>query len=286
MSASAPVPVYLVGDVHGHLTKLLVLLQRAQLIDSQQRWSGGRARLWFLGDFVDRGPHGIAVIELVMRLQREAAAAGGSVEALLGNHELLLLAAYRFGRRSTGLGCSFLTRWRKNGGQRADLAALRQHHIDWLLQLPAIALEDDHLLIHADAPLYLRCGRTLEEVNAHFARLLRHSDALAWEETLEEFGARGLFANPFVGTDMAQRFLRTFGGHCLVHGHTPISFMTGQAAGRIVDPWIYAEGHCINIDGGLHLGGTGLLYQLRPRHHAPAVLLPEDTAAALKAAAS
>nr|BBH94713.1 hypothetical protein KTA_29120 [Thermogemmatispora argillosa] len=287
VSAAVPVPVYLVGDVHGHLKKLLALLQRVQLIDSQHHWSGGRARLWFLGDFVDRGPHGIAVIELVMRLQQEAAAVSGSVEALLGNHELLLLAAYRFGRRSTGLGSNFLTRWRKNGGQRADLAALRQHHIDWLLRLPAIALVDDHLLIHADAPLYLRCGRTLEEVNAHFARLLRLSDALAWEETLEDFGARGLFANPFVGTEMAQRFLRTFGGRCLVHGHTPISFMTGQAAGRIVDPWIYADGHCINIDGGLHLGGAGLLYQLRSERHRPAALLSEDsTTAALKAAAS
>jgi hypothetical protein len=203
------------------------------------------------------------VVEFVMRLQQEAAAAGGRVEALLGNHELLLLAAYRFGRRSTGLGSSFLARWRKNGGQRADLAALRQHHVDWLMQLPAMALVAEHLLIHADAPLYLRYGRTLEEVNAYFARLLRHSDTLAWEETLDDFGARGLFANPFVGTEMAQRFLRSFGGRCLVHGHTPISFLTGQAAGRIVDPWIYAGGHCVNIDGGLHLGGAGLLYQLR-----------------------
>ncbi|RAQ96105.1 metallophosphoesterase [Thermogemmatispora tikiterensis] len=289
MSESIATPIYLVGDVHGHLKKLLVLLQRAQLIDSQQRWSGGRARLWFLGDFVDRGPQGIAVVEFVMRLQQEAAAVGGRVEALLGNHELLLLAAYRFGRRSTGLGSNFLTRWRRNGGQRADLAALRQHHLDWLQQLPAMALVADHLLIHADAPLYLRCGRTLEEVNASFSHLLRHSDALVWEETLEDFGARGLFANPFVGTEMAQRFLRTFGGRYLVHGHTPISFLTGQAAGRILDPWIYAGGLCINIDGGLHLGGAGLVYQLRSARHSPAADSHDEPVPgqpALRAAAS
>ncbi len=258
---SLPCPVYIVGDVHGQLKKLLALLQNAHLIDSQHAWAGGRARLWFLGDFVDRGPDGIAVVDLVMRLQQEAAAVGGQVGALLGNHEMLLLAAYRFGRRSTGLGSNFLTRWRKNGGNRADLAALRQSHLDWIQALPVMALVDDHLLVHADAPLYIRCGRSLEEVNTHFQHLLRRSDTLAWEETLEAFASRGAFANSFGGIQLVQRFLMLFGGRRLIHGHTPISMMTGISPARVAAPWVYAEERCVNVDGGLYLGGSGFLYQ-------------------------
>jgi hypothetical protein len=253
--------LYIVGDVHGHLKKLLSLLQNARLIDAGRAWIGGSAHLWFLGDFVDRGPEGIAVIELVMRLQEEAAAAGGRVAALLGNHEMLLLAAYRFGRRSTGLGSSFLARWRKNGGVRSDIAALRQHHLDWLMQLPAVALVGDQLLLHADAPFYLRCGDSPEAVNLHFRRLLMRSDALAWEETLEDFAARGAFANAFAGAELAERFLRRFGGRLLIHGHTPISMMRGVAPTSVAEPWIYAQGRCVNVDGGLYLGGAGFLYR-------------------------
>src|SRR5256714_11905079 len=121
-------PIYIIGDVHGHLKKLVKLLQDVQLIDAEHSWKAGTATLWFMGDFVDRGPDGIAVLDLVMRLQVEAAAAGGSVASLLGNHEMLLLAAYRFGRRSTGLGSNFLSLCEQNGGKSKDIPSLTTGH--------------------------------------------------------------------------------------------------------------------------------------------------------------
>ena len=90
MQTPPPRPIYIIGDVHGHLKKLVKLLQDAQLIDAEHSWKASTAMLWFMGDFVDRGPDGIAVLDLVMRLQTEAAAAGGSVASLLGNHEMML----------------------------------------------------------------------------------------------------------------------------------------------------------------------------------------------------
>jgi len=262
MQIRSPRPLYIIGDVHGHVKKLTKLLQDAQLIDAQHSWQAETATLWFLGDFVDRGPDGIAVLDLVMRLQSEAAAAGGSVVSLLGNHEMLLLAAYRFGRRSTGLGSTFLTRWKQNGGNRKDLASLTLRHLDWMAHLPAMALVDDHLLMHADAPLYLKCGRTVEEVNATFTKLLSRSDALAWEETLEDFARRGAFLYPTSGEEFARRFLSIFGGQQLIHGHTPISSMLRCPPGKVKSPWIYAGGQCVNVDGGMCLGGSGFVHQL------------------------
>ena len=41
------------------------------------------------GDVTDRGPDSLEVIELMIRLEAEAAAAGGEVVALVGNHEVM-----------------------------------------------------------------------------------------------------------------------------------------------------------------------------------------------------
>ena len=191
-------PVYIIGDVHGHLKKLVKLLQDAHLINAQHSWKAGRTTLWFIGDLVDRGPDSIAVLDLVMGLQTEAAASGGTVASLLGNHEMMLLAAYRFGRRSTGLGSNFLTRWKQNGGKREDIASLTLRHLDWMAHLPAMALVDDCLLMHADAPFYITCGHSVDKVNVAFNKLLSRSDALAWEEMIEDFSRRGVFMHTMV----------------------------------------------------------------------------------------
>ena len=117
--------MYVVGDVHGHLAELIRALHVAELCDEEGHWAGGEAELWFLGDFVDRGPDGVGVIDLVMRLAEEATAAGGSVNSLIGNHEVLLLGMYRFGDDqvpdSPGPR-SFAPSWLLNGGQRSHHA--------------------------------------------------------------------------------------------------------------------------------------------------------------------
>ena len=262
MQTSAPQPVYIIGDVHGHLKKLVKLLQDAQLINAQHSWIAGRTTLWFIGDLVDRGPDSIAVLDLVMGLQAEAAASGGTVASLLGNHEMMLLAAYRFGRRSTGLGSNFITRWKQNGGKREDLASLTLRHLDWMAHLPAMALVDDCLLIHADAPFYITCGHSVDEVNAAFNKLLSRSDALAWEEMIEDFARRGVFLHTMGGEEIAHRFLNIFGGSQLIHGHTPISTILRCPPRKVDSPWIYAGGKCVNVDGGMALGGSGFVYRL------------------------
>lgn len=254
-------PIYVIGDIHGQLKKLVLMLQRADLIDHDLRWIGGNATLWFLGDFVDRGPDGITVIDFVMRLQGEASAMGGLVQSLQGNHELLLLAAYRFGRRSTGLGSNFLSRWKRNGGNLKDLKKLTLRHLDWLSALPAMARVGQHLLLHADAPLYIKYGSSIEDVNANFQKLITRSDALAWEELLEDFARRGAFHSAY-GEAFARRILDIYGGQQLIHGHTPISVMVGCPPQKVIEAWTYANGLCINVDSGLFLGSSGFIYQL------------------------
>ena len=85
--AGGPERVVAVGDVHGSLEGLTGILEEAGVIDASGRWIGGSTTLIQQGDLLDRGLHVREVMDLLMRLQREAPKAGGEVICLLGNHE-------------------------------------------------------------------------------------------------------------------------------------------------------------------------------------------------------
>ena len=78
-----------IGDIHGAADAFARILQKAGLIDASQHWSGGTATLVQTGDYLDRGGGVRQVLDLLMRLEDEAKAAGGRVEVLLGNHEVM-----------------------------------------------------------------------------------------------------------------------------------------------------------------------------------------------------
>jgi Calcineurin-like phosphoesterase len=80
-----------VGDVHGAYEALVRTLGNAGILDAEDGWAGGAAHLVVTGDFLDRGPDSRRVMDLLMRLEGEAAEAGGEVHVLLGNHEVMNL---------------------------------------------------------------------------------------------------------------------------------------------------------------------------------------------------
>jgi len=197
-----------------------------------------------------------------MRLQEEAAAVGGRVGALLGNHEALILTQFTFGDQTSGLSRnSSRTKWLEAGGQESDLQRLTPRHIAWLRQLPAMALEEGYLLAHADALFYQNYGLTVAAVNEVIAWILNGDDRDAWEELLD-FGERYAFWGGKSGIKRAEEFLAVFGGRQFIHGHTPISKVTGHEPESITEALVYADGLCINIDHGLYLGGPGFITKL------------------------
>lgn len=80
-----------VGDVHGAYDALIKTLQAAEVLDSRLAWSGGETHLVFTGDLLDRGAQSRQVMDLVMRLEKEARRSDGRVHLLLGNHEVMNL---------------------------------------------------------------------------------------------------------------------------------------------------------------------------------------------------
>ncbi|MEU7106559.1 metallophosphoesterase [Streptomyces sp. NPDC046215] len=272
---TGPGPLYVVGDVHGYLDELCEALFAQGLIDENASWCAGNTRLWFLGDFTDRGPDGVGVIDLVMRLSAEAAAAGGYCKALMGNHELLLIGAKRFADTPVNSGAgtaSFQAAWLLNGGQRADMERLEDHHLQWMSRLDAMAQEDGHLLVHSDTTAYLEFGDSIEAVNDAITEALQRNDPDECWDLFRKFTKRFAFRDE-AGPMAVRELLDTYGGGRIVHGHSPIPYLLGEVGAEdedgegggtpVVDgPHLYADGLALAMDGGVTMAGKLLVVQL------------------------
>ena len=89
--AAEPSRIVAVSDVHGAYDSFVGLLRTLGLVDTNLAWAGGDAALVVVGDSVDRGAGSRRVLELLMRLESAAAAAGGRAQLVLGNHEVMNL---------------------------------------------------------------------------------------------------------------------------------------------------------------------------------------------------
>ncbi|HVF33785.1 MAG TPA: metallophosphoesterase [Candidatus Saccharimonadia bacterium] len=213
----APARVVAFGDVHGAYEPLLRTLRAAEVVDAEARWIGGTAHLVSVGDLLDRGPDSRKVLDLLMRLEGEAAAAGGRVHVLLGNHEVMNLggelrdasaaefaafaqdevAAERSGARDT-----WLARHAARGAPDALRAEFERRfppgwfahrrafsrdgaYGRWLLARPAVVVVGDSAFAHGGFSPAL-AGYDLVRLNREFrAGLEAQLDAI---ETLERAG--------------------------------------------------------------------------------------------------
>jgi hypothetical protein len=183
------------ADVHGAHEELAALLQSVGVIDAELRWTGGKAHLVSLGDLLDRGADSRKVMDLLMRLQVEAAAAGGRVHVVLGNHEamnvlgdLRYVAADEFGAYAADEDPAERTRARdaflarQSGATAADFERLfppgffahrrllgpQGEYGRWLLGRPAAVRINDTVYMHG-GPSALLHGRGVEQINRDYA---------------------------------------------------------------------------------------------------------------------
>lgn len=117
--------IYWMGDIQGCDTPL------GQFMD-QVGFSASRDRLYVLGDLVNRGP---ASLQVLRRLQK----LGGSVQCVLGNHDLHLLAL-NAGARQPG----------KSDTLHEILTAVdKEALLHWLSHQSMALFEEDVLMVHA-----------------------------------------------------------------------------------------------------------------------------------------
>lgn len=282
-----------VGDVHGAHAELVELLKGIGLIDAEENWRGGQTHLVSLGDLLDRGPDSRQVMDLLMKLQPQALAAGGRVHVVLGNHELMNLTG-DFRDVSEAEQAAF-------GGAQGHAAAFKPgaKYGDWLSRLPAMLRINDTLFVHGGLPPDLpepdelngQVHRLVETLRAYpvpndlseqpvvsppsepgdtQAEMLNASLAAASHPLLNDRGPlwyRGTSrCHAALEAGRLAVALQRFGAARVVVGHTPTP--TREIAARLQDRvWV--------ID-------TGML-QVVYRGNARALLLEGDTLTALSA---
>lgn len=246
--------LWVVGDVHGAYYKLCALLRHANLIDAQQNWVGQNAHLVFLGDYVDRGPQGVDVIRLIRHLEQQVPQTGGKITALLGNHEVMFLAAQQFRKRDPEDRLGFYEYWAVNGGQINDFNQITNHDVDWLKRRPGLVRQGNWLFVHADSIFYQQLGDNIADVNARIYELLHSTVPDFWITFANAFVDRLNYASGS-GPERAADMLFRYGGRRMIHGHTPTHLMIRESDQNLEfepnTPLRYANGLCYNMDSGM-----------------------------------
>jgi len=142
---------YVIGDLQGCAHEAEALLAKIA------QDCAGDARILFVGDLINRGPESLLALR---RMKALAEASSGRVEALLGNHDLHLIAVAAGAQRAS-----------KSDTLDEILAAPdRDELMAWLRQRPLAMFVDAHLLVHAgvapqwDAAQTMALAGEVEEV--------------------------------------------------------------------------------------------------------------------------
>ena len=88
-TSEMPEKLIAISDIEGNFNGFYSFLVKNGIMDKDYRWTFRKGHLVLNGDFVDRGDHVPAVLWLIYHLEYQAAAAGGKVHYILGNHEIL-----------------------------------------------------------------------------------------------------------------------------------------------------------------------------------------------------
>jgi len=155
---------YVIGDVQGCFEALKALLKEIQF-DAEQDF------IWFAGDLVARGENSIAALRFIKKLAEQGAAA-----AVLGNHDLTLLA-YARGIKPV----------KEKDNVRDVIDAIDSDDlIDWLRKQPMCLFPNEQtILTHAGIPNIWSAEKTAQlaqEVEA----IIAHDDFEVLDDFLKE----------------------------------------------------------------------------------------------------
>lgn len=141
---------WVIPDIHGHVKTVTSLV--TDLIKPMRS-----DELYFLGDYVDRGPDSKGVIDFIRSLENS----GYNVTALRGNHEDIMVGLYEAERQSgnpwwMNFGNRKNRAWLEMGG-RATLESfgvqqvreIPEEYMEWMSALPHYRMLDKFVLVHA-----------------------------------------------------------------------------------------------------------------------------------------
>jgi len=168
---------YAIGDLQGCVNEAELLLEH--IFEA----GGHDARILFVGDLINRGPDSLGALR---RMKALSESSGGRIEALLGNHDLHLIAVAVGAQRMS----------RSDTLDEILAAPDRDELITWLRARPLAMLVDNHLLVHAGVAPQWDAAQTMAlagEVEAvlrsdgyiAFLGAMYGNDPDLWDDNLE-----------------------------------------------------------------------------------------------------
>lgn len=138
----------IIGDIHGHYDELIALLKKLGYKENEYGWYHPENRkVFFLGDYIDRGNGIFKVLRLVRKMVKASNAL-----AIMGNHEFNILAYHT--QDENGKYCRAHSA--KNKKQiKETLAEAEQNpeewqsHLAWMMDLPLFFNNEDFRAVHA-----------------------------------------------------------------------------------------------------------------------------------------
>lgn len=141
---------WVIPDIHGNAKTLKALLEE-QIKPMRNDW------IYFLGDYIDRGPDAKGVIDYIINLEQDQY----NVVTLRGNHEDFLLKTYDNETvQKNFMGITYRNKLRKDwfryGGREtlrsfgiSDVHHLPEMYIQWMRDLKYYVELDNFILVHA-----------------------------------------------------------------------------------------------------------------------------------------
>jgi len=250
--------LYAVSDIHGNLNGFVLAAVQAGIIDANLNWIAGDSTLVNLGDGIDRGPQSREVIDLLIKLCRQAKEAGGLVKLLMGNHCAMLLD----GRTSFG----WYDCWIKNGGfnciesysflladkhgeydywDQDNAKKIYEYHREYFDALEEFCVIDNNLFVHAG----VEPGKTMQH--------LTDGTDIDYTGSKSHLWIRDQFYR-----HSSSDFVRdNYGVKRIIFGHSPTTRYILKDENTQMAPVELMNGKLLGLDLGSYypLGGVGII---------------------------
>lgn len=137
--------IWVIPDIHGCVNTLKQLIENGIQPSKEDK-------LYFLGDYIDRGPDGKGVIDYIMSLQEN----GYKIDYLIGNHEYYCMNSFEKDQHRFLFKSNIQKEWERYGA-KATLASFGVRHprdidpkyIEWMKKGKYFIELDKFILVHA-----------------------------------------------------------------------------------------------------------------------------------------
>ncbi|GGC50869.1 hypothetical protein GCM10011387_00310 [Pedobacter quisquiliarum] len=261
-TSAMPEKLIAISDIEGNFNGFYSFLVKTGVMNKDFRWTFGKGLLVLNGDFVDRGHHVPAVLWLIYHLEYQAAAAGGAVHYILGNHEILNMygntsyAQYKY--REVARQISRQTDW-----DQANEYLYGEHTVigKWLRSKHVMENIGGYIFVHAGlnkvlveegitqnminaiARKYYGQNPEADELDRKAFLVLKSNHSPYWDRTLSMnifYKIQYFYRAPFKPIPQAQsqqeleQVLQFYKGSKIFVGHSIVGDINSEYEGRVI----------------------------------------------------